>query len=339
MNPISKTVRTLQACALLLSATLVYGAGFADPLDTPAMPSTLAAHVLINGMTHAGTRLVAVGMRGHIVYSDDRGQSWIQARVPVSSDLVAVYFPSPSQGWAVGHDGIVLHSADGGVSWTRQLDGRSAAALLAQPGAGAADVLPDKPFLDVWFENEQRGFIVGAFNFIFRTEDGGKTWQPWQQRIDNPKGFHLNAISKVGSELFIVGEQGLILKLAADGSRFQAVSAPYKGSFFGVTGKAGVVLVYGLRGNAFRSADAGVNWEKVETGVQTGLTAGTVLDDGSVVLVSQAGQVLRSRDDGRSFLPLKQAKPGSASTAVAVNRDTLVIGGARGIRAQALTPL
>ena len=32
--------------------------------------------------------------------------------VPVSSDLVAVAFPTPQQGWAVGHDGVILASAD-----------------------------------------------------------------------------------------------------------------------------------------------------------------------------------------------------------------------------------
>ena len=63
-----------------------------DVLDTPAMKSPLAARSLLNGLARAGKRIVAVGQRGHIVYSDDAGKSWQQAEVPVSSDLVAVYF-------------------------------------------------------------------------------------------------------------------------------------------------------------------------------------------------------------------------------------------------------
>ena len=58
--------------------------------------------------------------------------SWQQADVPVSSDLVAVPFPTPTHGWAVGHDGVVLHSADAGAHLDaparrpqrRQADGR-----------------------------------------------------------------------------------------------------------------------------------------------------------------------------------------------------------------------
>jgi len=60
------------------------GAGFVDPLDAPATQSPLAAHSLLQGVTKAGSRLVAVGQRGHVVYSTDSGTSWKQASVPVS---------------------------------------------------------------------------------------------------------------------------------------------------------------------------------------------------------------------------------------------------------------
>src|SRR5574337_2060456 len=114
-------------------------AGYQDVIDTPARESTLASKALLNGLASAGERVVAVGQRGHIIYSDDAGKSWQQAKVPVSSDLVAVSFPTPEQGWAVGHDGVVLHSSDAGATWTKQLDGRALGSMMAayykaQPG-------------------------------------------------------------------------------------------------------------------------------------------------------------------------------------------------------------
>jgi len=39
-----------------------------------------------------GQRVVAVGQRGHVLFSDDTGKSWQQAEVPVSADLVAATF-------------------------------------------------------------------------------------------------------------------------------------------------------------------------------------------------------------------------------------------------------
>lgn len=42
-------------------------------------------------VVHAGKRLVAVGDRGHILYSDDQGNTWTQAKVPTRQLLTAVF--------------------------------------------------------------------------------------------------------------------------------------------------------------------------------------------------------------------------------------------------------
>ena len=352
----------LARCFALAAAALAVAlpcaavaAGPRDVLDTPSETSALASRGLLNGLAHAGERVVAVGQRGHIVYSDDAGRSWVQARVPVSSDLVAVAFATPLQGWAVGHDGVVLHSADGGASWVRQLDGRSSGAALlayyqAQAASGAlgaperaAKLLQDakrfaeegagNPLLDVWFANEREGFVVGAFNLIFHTSDGGTTWQPWLEHTDNPKALNLYAIRPAGGALYIAGEQGLLLKL--EGERFRALDIPYKGSLFGITGDARSAIVFGLRGNALRSTDGGASWQSVATGVQAGLTGGAVGAAG-VVLVSQAGDVLLSRDDGATFARLKTGRPVPAAAVVDAGAHTLVIAGPLGVHTLAL---
>jgi photosystem II stability/assembly factor-like uncharacterized protein len=312
----------LAAAALALSAASTAQA-FRDVLDTPAAASAAAPRGLLNGLARAGTRVVAVGQRGHIVYSDDAGRTWMQAKVPVSSDLVAVAFPSASLGWAVGHDGVILHSTDSGVTWSRQLDGRS-------PGQNA-----ENPLLDVWFANERNGFAVGAFNQILHTSDGGRTWESWSDRSDNPKGLHLYAIRAVGDDLYIAGEQGLLLKLDGQAARFRALELPYKGTLFGITGSAKSLLVFGLRGNAFRSVDRGRSWQKVETGLQAGITAGAT-EAARMVLVSNAGHVLVSNDAGVSFRSVAIERPLPAAAVVAAGEGLVVIAGPRGVRTQPL---
>jgi photosystem II stability/assembly factor-like uncharacterized protein len=348
----------LSALLILMPPTATAAAGFQDVLDTPALMSPLAAKGLLNGLAVAGNRVVAVGQRGHIVYSDDGGKSWQQAKVPVSSDLVAVCFPTPRQGWAVGHDGVVLHSADTGATWERQLDGNSAgrlmleyyAAEVTQRSLGTPDQAArlvdeakrfaaqgaENPFLDVWFADERNGFVVGAFNLIFHTHDGGRTWTPWFERTENPKRLHLYALRGIGNDVYAVGEQGLVLKLDPTAGRFRALETPYKGSYFGVAGDAGAVVVFGLRGNAFRSENGGKDWQKIDTGVHDGLTGAASFGARGLVVVSQSGQVLVSRDGGESFAAVKIERSLPASAVVAVGAEAVVIAGARGVRSQPL---
>lgn len=355
-----KFVAALSIGAAVVATTLAATADtrWRDVLDTPAARSPLAARSLLNGLAGAGTRIVAVGQRGHVLFSDDAGKSWQQASVPVSSDLVAVSFPTATTGWAVGHDGVVLRSTDAGASWVRQLDGKSAGAAMVdfytrEAGASLAsdpkraEALleearrfatqgAENPFLDVWFENEKSGFVVGAFGLILRTTDGGATWEPLLHALDNPKSLHLYAIRAAGADVYIAGEQGLLLKLDRAASRFRAIPVPYQGTLFGVVGNSRVVLVHGLRGTLLRSADGGLSWQPVETGLQVGLPASTIDAEGRFIVVSQAGHILLSRDDGVTFKPAPIERPLPAAAVIAPARDAVVVAGPRGVQSQAL---
>ena len=364
----SRTILAALMTIFLLPASHAFAA-FQDILNVPAVKSTLASKTLLIGVALAGKRIVCVGQRGNIVYSDDQGKGWIQAAVPVSSDLVAVHFPTPQAGWAVGHDGTVLHSADAGATWVKQFDGRAAAQVMEVhyfnkekcSGCHAAPELPppnkpmnaesacmmdeikkftdqgaDKPFLDVWFENEKTGFIVGAFSLIYRTDNGGKSWVPWYDRIENPRHFHLNAIRKIGNDLYITAEQGTVFKLDQRKGRFTMIKTPYSGTLFGIAGKPGALVAFGMRGNAFLSRDGGTNWQKIETGVQGGLMGATVTEKGKIVLVSQGGQVLVSSDDGTSFTKVKIDQPTPTAAVSSLGRNTLAMVGQRGVTVQSI---
>ncbi|NMG77738.1 WD40/YVTN/BNR-like repeat-containing protein, partial [Aromatoleum diolicum] len=192
----------------------------------------------------------------------------------------------------------------------------------------------ENPFLDVWFADEQSGFVVGAFNLILRTTDGGKNWEPWLDRTANPQALHLYAIRPAGGDVYVTGEQGLVLRLDAGAGRLRALETPYRGSYFGVTGTGNAVIVFGLRGNAFRSADGGATWHKIDTGVQEGLTAGVPLGAGGVLLASQAGRLLVSTDGGEHFAPLKLERATPAAAVQPLGTDAVVVAGARGVRVQ-----
>lgn len=258
-----------------------------------AIESPKAAKSLMIDVVHAGKRLVAVGDRGHILYSDDQGTTWTQAKVPTRQLLTAVFFADDQHGWAVGHDAQILATTDGGVTWTQQFQ----------------DLKREAPLLDVWFKDASNGFAVGAYGALIETTDGGKTWDDVSDRLDNEDQFHLNAIAQVkDAGLFIVGEQGSMFRSHDEGQTWEKLEGPYEGSLFGVIGtaQAQTLLAYGLRGNLFRSTDFGSTWEPVELNatrgaLEFGLSGATLLDDGSIVVVGNGGSVVVSHDDGLTF--------------------------------------
>ena len=295
-----------------------------DALDRPAVATQSGEHATLLDVTMAGSRVVAVGERGVIVYSDDQGHSWRQGSVPTSVSLTQVRFATPSVGWAVGHSGVVLHTADGGKTWTRQLDGRTAAQLAldaaqadAQHASNAetqralADAQrlvsdgPDKPFLNLLFESDKTGYVVGAYGLIFKTEDGGTTWKSWMGHVDNPRGMHIYGIAEQGDTMYLAGEQGLFLKSTDHGNKFTHVDTPYKGTFFTLTLlPSGEIVLGGMKGNAYRSTDQGRSFKKVDVPVPVSFSAATVMSDGTLILANQGGMLLASQDKGASIKPL-----------------------------------
>jgi len=339
MGTMTNTLAAL-ACAAILAPAWAAPAA----LSQPSILSAKAGTAAVLAVTRAGKRLVAVGERGIVLLSDDNGSSWRQVATPVQVSLAALQFVDARHGWAVGHLGVVLHTADGGQTWHKQFDGVQAADAMARAATtpqakAAAEQMrqdgPDKPFLDLHFTDAQTGYIVGAYNLAFKTSDGGKSWQPWQERLPNPKSLHLYGMRGAGNALYLAGEQGTLLRSVDGGASFEALASPYKGSYFGlVTARSGEIVVFGLRGTAFWSGDQGQSWQPVDTGLQQALTAGIELADGSLALLSQGGEVLLSRDRGKSFTRQSNPQPWPSAALAQAGDNSLVVAGLRGLRRQ-----
>ena len=298
-------------------------------LTLPAVEARRAAKATLLDLARAGKRYVAVGERGIVVHSDD-GKAWTQAKVPVSVTLTGVSFPTPEQGWAVGHEGVVLQSADGGRTWTRLADGtvllpqlidwaseRAEAARKLADQAKPADRAkadealeaaenllgdveaglkfgPSRPLLDVLFTSSTRGFVVGAYGQAFGTADGGKSWQLLAGKIGNAGASHYNAIvATPGGKLFLVGEAGTAFRSDDGGETWTRLATPYKGSLYGLIG------VPTPKGEA-------------------------------VVLYGFKGRILRSEDAGATWEEIASPAKASLYGAALLDDGTVVLAGAGG---------
>ena len=288
-----------------------------------AVASDMASQALLLDVARAGSRMVAVGEFGHVLLSDDNGESWQQAAsVPTRNTLVGVTFLDNQTGYAVGHAATILKTVDGGDNWTLQYNERRG----------------ETPLFAVYFADAQNGIAVGGFSYTFETKNGGESWTQRSLVEDSYDDFHLNDVftDKKGN-LYIPAEFGTVYKSRDRGQNWQAIETGYDGSFWGGLGLAnGDVLVFGMRGNVWRSANAGKSWKQVTTGTDQSVSGGTQLDDGRVVLAGLSGTVLVSQDNGKSFTNQPRPDRLSFATAIGKSGDEIILLGDPGIKAHNL---
>lgn len=280
------------------------------PRPSELMP--LASRSMLLDVANTGKRLVAVGDRGHVLVSAN-GKDWAQVQVPVRSALTAVTFADADNGWAVGHDAVILHTKDGGKTWALQ---------NFQPQL-------EKPLLDVIFLDTSRGFAVGAYGLFYETADGGQNWAEVQSPIRADE-LHFNSISRLNNgDLLIAGEQGTLALSNDGGATWNKLVAPYESSLFGAVavGEKGAAL-FGLRGNVYVSTDpASGNWTKVETGTVASMFGGTPLPGGGVAMVGLNGAVLLIDGSGGNVRSLRtDAGTPLSGVIVATDASLLAVG-------------
>ena len=282
------------------------------PAEGPARPRV--DRLLLLDAAETGRRIVAVGERGRILVSDDRGGTWRYAASPTEATLTAVYFVDDRLGWAVGHDSTILRSQDGGDTWEQV--------------HGAPD--ENAPLLDVWFADAEHGLAVGAYGLALATADSGRNWNPI--RLDDGDR-HLNAIAG-GSDgrLFVVGESGALFRSDDRGRTWTKLEAPYKGSFFGVLILPdGSPLIFGMRGKVFAGSPGGTAWQAVESGTGASLQGGRVTGQGEVLLVGNDGVILAGRAGQRALSVVRSGDRAPIATVLPGTGLDLLLFGESGV--------
>ena len=314
-----RPTKWLLSAFLVLATVICAAAEYTDVIDTPSLKIKASRTALAVNIARAGSRLLSVGERGHILFSDDMGNTWTQSDVETSVMLNAVFFVNEKKGWAAGEDAVIVHTEDGGLTWKHQFDGRDA----ANKG----------PLLDIVFTSETTGFAVGVYNKIFKTADGGKTWINWREHVDNPDEWHLFKLSvTVSGNMYIGSEQGLVFKSEDNGDTFSPIQTDHIGSFHGLLARTGAdgadqILAFGPGGALWAGRNGGESWKRLETNTRAGLMAGAWLADKSAIIVGHEGMILRinasltkaDHHSDESGLPLSGVLPVSAEKLVIVS--------------------
>lgn len=343
------------------------------PLATPVMASEAATTAelmplatrrsLLLDIADSASRGVIVGERGHVLVSESRSD-WRQvAGVPTRVTLTAVA-TAGNKVWAVGHEGTILHSSDGGETWAVQ---RHEPPARPDDDDAFGDQRSGSPLLDVQFFDENNGLAVGAFSLMLRTSDGGATWTPvelaangddapvddaadadddggdeWtfsedDLMLDEEDDPHLNGIARdPAGKLVVVGERGSAFRSADGGETWERLQLPYGGSMFGVLA-LGVdhFVAFGLRGHLLESRDGGSSWDDLPTDTELSLMGGVALEGGGLAVVGANGVVLHRADADAPITVSTYTTPAGEtpvlSSVLALGSRTFLVSGDKGV--------
>lgn len=247
----------------------------------------------------------AVGHDEVILHSTDAGNHWLRQHVNTEAfgPLLDVLFLDPQRGFAIGTEGTMLSTTDGGQTWTPGL------ITDRQKGGAAAD----EPVADDGEDAEES---------LVASDDMGEDETP----------PHLNAIVRTSKGLLIVGESGAGYRSEDDGASWERFELPYHGSMFGaVVLDDDSVVAFGLRGKAFQSSDLGRNWNALESGTDAGLMGGAAVAGGRAVLVGSSGTVLTMQSGNPVLKPFQFADGGLLGGVMHLGDNQFLLVGENGL--------
>ena len=252
--------------------------------------------------------------------------------------LLGVSFTDINKGYAVGTNGVIRVTSDGGSTWTAQASGTSRflrdvyfsdathgvivgeSGLILKTTDGTTWIQQTSGTIEhlvhVHFLNNSVGMASGQGGVILKTTDGGVTWtvQSSGTNVELPGVYLMDVNTAIA-----VGFAGTILRTTNGGTSWASVSVP--GFTFDLrsvhfSGTTGVAVSMG--GRILKSTDGGQSWASVSSGTSNNLFAVQFRNASTVYAVGNA-RVLVSIDAGSSWSPATTAPFGSDLYGVVFN--------------------
>ena len=225
----------------------------------------------------------------YLTFGGITNAQWItQSPFPTGNNLNAVSFTDPNTGTAVGSNGTILRTSDGGNAWINQSEGSET---------------PDN-LVSVSFTDANNGTAVGLdfesiMGVIIRTTDGGNSWIQQVSGTSNQLNGVYFTDSNTGTA---VGQVGTILRTTDGGNIWSAqtsgVTANLNGVFFS---DANTGTIVGAAGTILRTTDGGTTWSPQTSGITAVFRAVYFSDVNTGTAVGASGNIRRTTDGGTTW--------------------------------------
>ncbi|HEY6906777.1 MAG TPA: YCF48-related protein [Ignavibacteriaceae bacterium] len=184
---------------------------------------------------------------------------WQKIESPTSKKLNAVVFIDSLRGWAAGDSGLIIHTSDGGDSWSTQYSNDSLAIVNI-------NIINER----IGYASATSGLYEPYGSYLLRTTNGGVNWTAEYMRIGE---FFVNSITFLDSlEGFAVGYPGFFLRTSDGGSSWRQVQldssifagySPYTVKFLNRNYGFACGGARDVTGVIWRTSDSGFSWDTV----------------------------------------------------------------------------
>jgi cysteine-rich repeat protein len=216
--------------------------------------------IALRAIRFNGSTGIAVGPRGMILRSTDGGLTWQPVTSGSVRTLVDVAFADAGNAVAISDavngTPVLLHSADGGQSWTNR---------NGQIDFGTALGSVDNALTSVSFGGAGKGLVVGGNGTVIRTGNGGATWSSRTPSANSvpPQQTPLTAVGHLTADAAVTGaSNGLLYKTENAGTGWLALTRLGGDAITSIAFAAdgGGVMARNLRLARSLPADLGTTW-------------------------------------------------------------------------------
>jgi len=218
-------------------------------------PLSLATALIL--LVHAPCSLAAyigwgVGSGGTLVRSNDDGNIWTSFSANAGfgafpkphPDLYAVAFPDTQDGWIAGANGVMLHTTNGGLSWTSQTTHVSNATIYRMK-----------------FVDSNNGWAVGSGGSIIHTSDGGAHWTVQNSATSN---ILIGLASTDALNAWAVGDNGTIVHTSNGGANWiPQISGTAQALYSAAFTDASIGWSVGFGQTLLHTVDSGATWAPI----------------------------------------------------------------------------
>jgi len=275
----------------------------------------------------------AVGTLGTIIHTNNGGASWSPQQSGSVENLSGVAFTDENIGWVVGDNGVLLHTSNGGQSWQNvnsgtledlhgidfahagfgKIAGKNGIILTTEDGGQTWAIdfeTPRNNLSSVRFGGMAAGIIAGDDNLLIiptsqKFPPNTNGWVQQQDGVTTP----LNDLAITSTtEVWVVGDQGVLLHTTNSGSNWSQVSTGFSDDFLSICRNGSSLWIAGENEAIILSHDDGNSWQKVHSTLGGKPARKIQFIDTSIGWAlfsdSTGGSMVKSTDGGMSWSSL-----------------------------------